>query len=43
MVFITVLPNIVKQHDSIMDIVDRLTKVSHFIQVKSTFSARNVE
>lgn len=40
--FITGLPKTVKQHDSIMVIVDRLTKVTHFIPVKSTFSASDV-
>ena len=33
---------IVRQNDSIMVIVDRLIKVSHFIPMKSTFSARDV-
>ena len=36
------LSKTVKQHDSIMVIVDRLTKVAHFISVKSTFSASDV-
>jgi len=31
-----------KQHDSIMVVVDRLTKVAHFILLKYTFSARDV-
>ena len=39
---ITGLAKTVKQHDSIMVIVDRLTKVSHFIPVKSTLFASNV-
>jgi hypothetical protein len=34
--FITKLPRISKQHDSIMVVVDKLTKSSHFIPVKST-------
>jgi hypothetical protein len=29
--FITNLPRTVKQHDSIMVVVDKLTKVAHFI------------
>ena len=37
--FITELPKTVKQHDSIMVIVDKLKKVTHFILVMSTFSA----
>eukprot|EP00253_Pinus_taeda_P018853 PITA_18853 len=40
--FITSLLRIVRQHDSIMVVVDKLTKAAHFIQVKSTFSTRNV-
>jgi hypothetical protein len=32
--FITKLPRTTKQHDSIMVVVDKLTKVSHFIPVK---------
>lgn len=32
----------VKQHDSITVIVDTLTKVPHFILVKSTFSSSDV-
>jgi len=36
------LSRIVRQHDSIMDVVDKLTKVAHFILVKSTFSPNNV-
>jgi len=42
MEFITGLPKTVKQHDSIMVIVDKLTKVAHFILVKSMFSASDV-
>jgi hypothetical protein len=34
--FITKIPRIVKQHDSIMVVVDKLTKFSHFILVKLT-------
>lgn len=40
--FIKGLPKTVKYHDSIVVIVDRLTKVAHFIPVKSTFSASDV-
>jgi len=40
--FITGLPKTVKQHDSIMVIVDRLTKVAHFVPVKSMFSSSDV-
>jgi hypothetical protein len=40
--FITKLPRIVKQHDSIMVVVDKLTKVSHFIPMKLTHKATNI-
>jgi hypothetical protein len=40
--FITKLPMIVKQHDSIMVVVDKLTKVSHFLPVKLTHKATNI-
>jgi len=40
--FIKGLPKTMKQHDSIMFIVDRLTKVAHFIPVNSTFSTSDV-
>jgi len=36
------LPKIVKQHDSIMVIVEILIKVAHFSPVKSAFSASDV-
>jgi hypothetical protein len=32
----------VKQHDSIMVVVDKLTKVTHFIPVKTTHKATNI-
>ena len=35
--FIKGLPRTVRQHDSIMLVLDRLIKVAHFIPVKSTF------
>jgi len=35
-------PRRVRQHDSIMVVVDTLTKVAHFIPVKSTFPASDV-
>jgi hypothetical protein len=34
--FITKLPRTVKQHDSIMVVVDKLTEAVHFIHVKTT-------
>jgi hypothetical protein len=40
--FITKLPRIRKQHDSIMVVVDKLTKVSHFISMKLTHKSINV-
>lgn len=35
--FITSLPRTKKQHESIMVVVDKLRKTSHFILVKSTY------
>jgi hypothetical protein len=32
----------VKKHDSIMVVVDKLTKVAHFIPVKTTHKAENI-
>jgi hypothetical protein len=40
--FITGLPTTKKQNDSIMVVVDKLTKVAHFIPVKSTHKAINI-
>jgi len=40
--FIIGFPKIVRKHDSIMVNVDRLTKVAHFILVRSTFSSSDV-
>lgn len=40
--FITSFLMTVRQHDSIMVVVDRLTKVAHLILVKSTFSSSDV-
>ena len=42
MEFITGLSKTVRQHDSIMVVVNKLTKVAHFILVKSTFSVSDV-
>ena len=42
MYFITFFPRTSRQHDSIMDMVDRLKKVVHFILVKSTYSTSDV-
>lgn len=42
MEFITGLSRKMRKHDCIMVIMDRLTKVVHFIPVKSTFSASDV-
>ena len=39
--FITRLPRTRKQHDSIWVIVDRMTKSSHFLVVKTTYSAED--
>jgi hypothetical protein len=40
--FITRLPRTSKQHDSIMVVVDKLTKDAHFIPLKTTQNATNV-
>ena len=41
--FIIVLPRTKYQHDSIMVVVDTLTKAAHFIPVQSTFGTTQVE
>jgi hypothetical protein len=40
--FITRLPRIGKQHDSIMVVVDNITKAAHFIPLKTTHKAVDV-
>jgi hypothetical protein len=40
--FITGLPKTIKQHDAIMVVVDKLSKETHFIPIKSTFKAIDV-
>jgi hypothetical protein len=40
--FNTNFPRIVKQHDSIMVMVEKLTKDSHFIPVKNTHKETNI-
>jgi hypothetical protein len=40
--FITGLPRTNKQHDSIMVVVDKLTKAAHFIPLKTTHTTSNV-
>jgi hypothetical protein len=40
--FITKLPRTYKNHDSIMVVVDKLTKVAHFIPVKFTHKTTNL-
>ena len=40
--FITGLPKKFRQHDSIMVIVDKLSKAAHFISVKYTYMAINI-
>ena len=42
MYVITGLPRTSKQHDSIMVLVDRLSKETHFIPVKTTYSTSEV-
>jgi hypothetical protein len=40
--FITGLPRTSKLHDSIMVVVDKLTKAAHFIPLKTTHKVANV-
>jgi hypothetical protein len=40
--FITGLPRTRKHHDSIMVVVEKLTKAAHFIPLKTTHKAKNV-
>jgi prephenate dehydrogenase len=40
--FIINLPIIVKHHDFIMALVDKLTNIAHFILVKSTHKKTNI-
>ena len=40
--FITGLPRTKKHNDSIMVVVDRLSKATHFIHVKSTYKEINI-
>jgi hypothetical protein len=40
--FITKFPRIVKKHDPIMVVVDKLTKVTHFIPMKTTHKETNI-
>jgi hypothetical protein len=41
--FITKLPKTRKQHDSIMVVVDNITKAAHFIPVKLTHRETNID
>jgi hypothetical protein len=40
--FITGFPKTVKQHDAIMVVVDKLSKATHFIPIKSNFKAIDI-
>jgi hypothetical protein len=40
--FITVFPRTCKQHDSIMVVLDKITKSSHFILLKNIHKATDV-
>ena len=40
--FITCLPRNFKQHDSIMVVVEKLSKEAHFIPVKYTYKVVNI-
>jgi transposase InsO family protein len=40
--FITELPRMNKQHDSIMVVVEKLTKATHFVPMKTTHTVANI-
>lgn len=40
--FITGLPTATRQHDFIMVVVEKLSKATHFILVKSTYKPSNI-
>ena len=40
--FITKLPKMILKNDSIMVVVDKLTKEAHFIPIKTTHKATNI-
>jgi transposase InsO family protein len=40
--FITKLPRTTRQHDSIMVVVEKLTKDAHFVPVKTTHTTANI-
>jgi hypothetical protein len=40
--FITKIPRKTRQHDSIMVVVDKLTKAAHFFPVKTTHTTTNI-
>jgi hypothetical protein len=40
--FITGFPKTIKQHDVIMVVVDKLSKETHFIPIKSTFKSIDI-
>jgi hypothetical protein len=40
--FVTKLPRTMTQNDSIMVVVDKLTKASHFVPIKLTHKAVNI-
>jgi hypothetical protein len=40
--FITNMPRMIKNHDSIMVVVDKLTKDAHFIPIKTTNKEKNI-
>ena len=40
--FITKFPRTTRKHDSIMVVVDKLTKATHFVVVKETHTTTNI-
>lgn len=41
--FIMGLPKIAKEHDGIMVLVDKLSKVAHFVAIKSTHTRSDID
>ena len=40
--FVTKFPRTTRKHDSIMVVVDKLTKVAHFVPIKTTHTTTNI-
>jgi len=40
--FMIGMPKVIKQHDSVWVIIDRLTKAAHFLAIKATFTSEQL-